>query len=108
MEPTLHTEVCFPIPSARPFATLQGDNPPILAICRTTRHRSQQIRVDLDDLLDCPTGNVASCCGTRIDGDDDTSLESEGEGGCSVGELDFGGGVGGDRVGVEVEEGGGL
>jgi hypothetical protein len=85
-----------------------GENSPILAICRTTRHRPQQIRVDLNDLLDCSTGNVASCCGSRIDGDDDTALEPEGEGGCSVGELDFGGGVGGDRVGVEVEERGRL
>ena len=40
--------------------------------------------------FDGATGDIASCGGTRIDGDDDAVLESEGEGGGAVFDLDLG------------------
>lgn len=51
--------------------------------------------------------NVASCCCTRVDSDDNTPLESERERRGTVLDLDPAAGVG-VIVGVEAEEGGRL
>ena len=59
-----------------------------------TSHGSQQAVVDLNDLLDRLTGYPVSSCCTRIGGYDDATLEAEGEGCGTVGNLDGAVGVG--------------
>lgn len=54
----------------------------------TSSHGTQQTAVDLNDLLDCLTGDPVTGCCSRIGGDDDAALEAEGESGCSVSDLD--------------------
>lgn len=67
---------------------------PVLAIGSTTSHRAQEHRVNLDDLLDGLRSDPVTGCGTRIGRDDDSALETEGEGGSSVSDLDRAVGVG--------------
>lgn len=54
----------------------------------TSSHGSQQAAVDLNDLLDCLTGDPVARCGSRIRGDDDATLEAKGECCRSVRNLD--------------------
>lgn len=61
---------------------------PVLAVCSATSKGSEQDAVDLDDLLDGLRGNPVTGRGTRVGSDDDAALESEGQGRCSVGNLD--------------------
>src|ERR1700753_520085 len=72
MQATLHAEICKPI----------------LAICRTTCHSSQQCAVNLNDLLDCLTSNPVSSCGSRVCANYNATLEAESKSGGSVGNLD--------------------
>ncbi|GKT42341.1 tRNA pseudouridine synthase 1 [Colletotrichum spaethianum] len=67
---------------------------PVLAVGSAAGHGAQEYRVDLDDLLDCLRGDPVSGCGTGVGGDDDATLEAEGEGRCAVGDLDGAVGVG--------------
>lgn len=57
---------------------------PERAISRTTGHRAEQVRVDLDNLLNVLRGNVRASCGTRVHGDNDAVLELERERCCAV------------------------
>lgn len=78
MQPTLHAQV----------------SKPVLTIRRSSRHRAQQTRVDLNDLLDRLTGDPIPRRCSGVCGYDDTALEAECEGGCAVGDFDGARGVG--------------
>jgi hypothetical protein len=70
-------------------ATLHPQVPlPEGAVGRPAGHGPEQERVDPDDLLDGPAGNVRAHGGPRVDRHDDPAVELEGEGGGPLGELD--------------------
>lgn len=57
------------------------------AVGGATRHGTEQERVDLDDLLHRPGGNVRAHGGTGVHGDDDPAVEFKREGRGTLGEL---------------------
>ena len=59
------------------------------AVGGAARHGAEQERVDLDDLLDRPRGDVSAHGGTGVYGDDDSAVEFKGEGRGTLGELDL-------------------
>mmetsp|Transcript_27186 Transcript_27186/g.108849 ORF Transcript_27186/g.108849 Transcript_27186/m.108849 type:complete len:275 (-) Transcript_27186:198-1022(-) len=61
---------------------------PKRTVGRTARHRPEQERVDLDDLLDRLARDVVPLRRPRVDRDDDASVELEGERSRALGELD--------------------
>ncbi|KAK3994987.1 hypothetical protein QBC44DRAFT_390739 [Cladorrhinum sp. PSN332] len=61
---------------------------PVLAVGSTAGHGAQQVRVDLDNLLDRLRGDPVAGRGARVGSDDDAALEAEGERGGAVGDLD--------------------
>lgn len=67
---------------------------PVLAVCGTAGHGSQQHAVDLNHLLDRLRGNPVAGRGSRIRGYDDAALEAKGKCRRSVGNLDGAVGVG--------------
>lgn len=66
---------------------------PVLTVGGTTSHGTQQLGIDLNNLLDGLTSDPVSCSGSGVGRHNDTALESEGEGRCTVSELDGAAGV---------------
>mmetsp|Transcript_26298 Transcript_26298/g.70141 ORF Transcript_26298/g.70141 Transcript_26298/m.70141 type:complete len:267 (-) Transcript_26298:50-850(-) len=71
VQPALHAQVPLPVGTVR----------------RAASHGAEQVRVDLDDLLDGLRRNVGAHRRARVHGDDDALVEFEGEGGGALGEL---------------------
>jgi len=72
-----------------PDATLLGeDSLPVRAISSTTGHGTEQVRRDLNHLLDSSTADVAAHRSSAIDGDQNTMLEDESKSGGTVCHLD--------------------
>lgn len=69
-------------------ATLHAEpGKPVLTVCSTTSHGSQQDAVDLNDLLYGLRGDPVASGGSGVGRNDDAALETESERGGSVGDL---------------------